>query len=88
MEHTTKKPVISRKVAYGILFAMALLFAACLMWFAVRAIASANPWFSVIGIGAAAVYVTFVLVLNNPLRSFRSPPTAPPTRPKLRIVQK
>jgi membrane protein YdbS with pleckstrin-like domain len=85
---STKKPVISRKVAYGILFAMALLFALCLMWFAVRAMAGANPWFSAIGIAAAAVYVVIVLTRNNPLRSFRAPPPDGSARPTLRIVKK
>ncbi|MFC0134344.1 hypothetical protein CR105_23085 [Massilia eurypsychrophila] len=84
----TKKPVVSRKVAYCILFAMALLLALCLIWFAVRAMAGANPWSSAIGIAAAAVYVVIVLARNNPLRSYRAPPPGRSTRPKLRIVKK
>jgi hypothetical protein len=67
---------------------MALLFAICLMWFAVRAMLGANPWFSAIGIVAAAAYLVIVLAHHNPLRSFRATPFSGSTRPKLRIVVK
>jgi hypothetical protein len=85
---TPKKPLLSRKAAYGVLFALALSFAACLMWFAIRAMADANPWFSGIGIAAAVVCVIVVLARENPLRSFKPPQPDDRTRPKLRIVKK
>lgn len=85
---STEKPVISRKTGYVILFSAAFVLTICLLWFALRAMAGANPWFSAIGIAAAAVYVVIVLPRNNPLRSFRAPPPDGSARPKLRIVKK
>ena len=83
-----KKPLLNRKAAYGILFALALCFAICLIWFAARAMAGANPWFSGIGIAAAVVCVIVVLVRDNPLRSFSPRQDKEKTRPKLHIVKK
>lgn len=83
-----KKRIISRKAAYGILFALALALTVCLMWFAWRAMTDANPWVTAIGFAGAAVYVIVILTCKNPLRSFNHSPAADTTRPKLRIVKK
>lgn len=83
-----KKRLISRKAAYGILIVFAVTLTICLWWFAWRAMAKANPWFTGIGIAGAAVYVIVVLSRNNPLRSFKPSPPGDTTRPKLRIVKK
>lgn len=83
-----KKPRISRPLAYGILFALALLFTLMLVWITWRSMAVANPWFSAIGIVIAIGYVAFYLSRNKHSLSFDIPPPAPKKRPLLRIVKK
>lgn len=82
------KPIISRKTGYVILFSVAFVLTICLLWFAFRAMAGANPWVSAIGIAAAAVYVVIVLARNKSLRSFRALPPNGSAKPNLLIVKK
>lgn len=83
-----RKPRISRPVAYGILFALALLFTLMLVWITWRSMTVANSWFSAIGIALAIGYIAFYLSRNKHLLSFDKPPPAPKKRPQLRIVKK
>lgn len=82
-----RKPPPSR-VIVGVMFVIALVLMAVLLWNGVRAMAGANPWVSAAGICLAIAYMLAIFIKH---RFQRSPDPAhqhPGKKPKLHLVKK